>query len=179
MGHDPQLPRLRAELPRETAELKLPPLSPERKGTLEFMRLRIDAFAEHLFKAHTIFSETQKHEPGSQQSKAAIFSAKQHVESALHELDSTLHLVDLNPDQVSHIASHLRLASHRLSRIKELTEAVLRTKRTTHMTKALDILALACPRASYELESSLVEPLRRTLTPPNDTGEDAPPALTS
>jgi hypothetical protein len=179
MGHDPQLPRLRAELPRETEELKLPPLSPERKDTLEFMRSRIDAFAEHLFQAHTIFSEAQKHEPGSHQSKAAIFSAKQHVESALRELDSTLHLVDLNPDQVSHIATHLRRASHRLSRIKEVTEAFLRTKRTTRLTHSLETLALACPRASYELENSLVEPLRRTLTPPNDTEDDAPRAFTS
>lgn len=179
MGHDPQLPRLRAEPPRETADLKLPPLSPERKGTLESMRTRIDAFAEHLFQAHTIFSETQKRDPGSQEAKAAIFTAKQHVEWALHALDSTIHLVDLNPDQVIHIASHLRRAAHRLARIKELTDAVLQNKRTNHMTKALGVLALACPRASYELECSLVEPLRRTLTPPNETGEDAPPALTS
>jgi hypothetical protein len=179
MGHDPQLPRLRAELPRETADLKLPHLSAERKGTLEFMRARIDAFADHLFTAHTIFCETQKRDPGSLESKAAIFNAKQHVESALHELDSTLHLVDLNPEQVLHIATHVRRASHRLSRIKELTDAVLRTKRTTHVTKALDVLALACPRASYELESSLVEPLRRTLTPAHVPEEDAPPALTS
>lgn len=179
MGHDPQLSRQRPELPREPEHIKLPPLSAERKDTLEFMRSRIDAFADHLFRAHTIFTETQNHEPGSQQSKAAIFSAKQHVESALRELDSTLHLIDLNPDQVSHIANHLRRASHRLSRIKELTDAFLQTKRTTRLTHSLETLALACPRASYELENSLVEPLRRTLTPPNDTEDDVPRAFTS
>ena len=180
MGHDPLFSHSRAELTGAPSELELPKLSPERKGTLESIHARIDAFAEHLFTAHTIFSETQKREPGSLEAKAAIFNAKQHVQSALHELASTMHLIDLNPGQVSHIATHLHRASHQLTRIKALTELVLRTDRTTHYPKALDILALACPRASYDLESSLGEPLKRALRAPRDSeGENPPPALTS
>lgn len=182
MGQQPHLPHTPSNW-APAGELKFP-LSPERKGTLQFMSARIDAFAEHLFKAHTIFKEIHTREPGSKESKAAIFAAKQHVEHAQHELDSTIRLIDLNPVQVSHIATHLHRASRQLTRIKGLTELVLKTNRTTHHVKALDILALACPRASYELESSLAEPLKRTLRPLNDTSPqdpeaEPPPALTS
>jgi hypothetical protein len=169
MVHDPLLPHSRAELPGAPGDLRLPKLSAERKGTLQSIHARIDAFAEHLSSARAIFSETQKREPGSLEAKAAIFNAKQHVQSALHELDSSLRLIDLNPDQVSHIATHLHRASLQLNRIKGLSELILRTTRTTHHPKALDILALACHRASYELESSLGEPLKRTLRAPRDS----------
>jgi hypothetical protein len=163
----------------DTGVLKLPPLSAERKGTLEFMQARIDAFAEHLSSAQTIFSETQKRQPGSPEAKAAIHTAKQHVENALHELDSTLLLVNLNPDQVTHIAAHLYRALQRLSRIKAVSERVLRTEWTSHHSRALDALALACPRASRELEVTLVEPLKQTLRAQSEVGRQQPPTLTS
>ena len=159
----------------DTGVLKLPPLSAERKGTLEFMQARIDAFAEHLSSAHAIFSETQKRQPGSPEAKAAIYTAKQHVESALHELDSTLLLINLNPDQVT----HLYRALQRLSRIKAVSERVLRTEWTSHHSRALDALALACPRASLELEVTLVEPLKQTLRAQSEVGRQQPPTLTS
>ena len=159
----------------DTGVLKLPPLSAERKGTLEFMQARIDAFAEHLSSAHAIFSETQKRQPGSPEAKAAIYTAKQHVESALHELDSTLLLINLNPDQVT----HLYRALQRLSRIKAVSERVLRTEWTSHHSRALDALALACPRASLELEVTLVEQLKQTLRAQSEVGRQQPPTLSS
>jgi hypothetical protein len=152
-----------------------PNISSERQETLKTMRNRIDAFAQHLFAAHKIFRDTRGLEAGSQEAKASLFAAKQYVESARHELDSTVHLISLAPPQVSHIATPVHQASHQLARIIKLTERLLFTERTAHYDRALEVLALACPRASYPLENSLNEPLKQSLRgnlPP-------PPGVTS
>jgi len=152
-----------------------PNISSERQETLKTMRTRINAFAEHLFAAHKIFRDTRGLEAGSKEAKASLFAAKQYVESARHELDSTMHLISLDPHQVSHIAIPVHQASRQLSRIIKLTELLLLTERTAHYDRALEVLALACPRASHPLENSLNEPLKQSLSgnlPP-------PPGVTS
>jgi len=152
-----------------------PIISAERKETLETMRTRINAFAEQLYQAHTTFLGTKRLQAGSQEANASLFTAKQYVASALRELDSTRRLIELNPEQVSHIATPVLQASQRLSRIIKLTELLLRPEKTSHYNWALDILARECPRASYPLENSLNEPLKQSLRgnlPP-------PPAVTS
>jgi hypothetical protein len=179
MGPNPHLPQDQTDR-TPAGELKLPIISAEREDTLKIMHARIDAFAGHLYEAHKIFCEPQNRDQTSRQAKAAIFTAKQHVKGALLELESTLYLVDLNPEQVSHIARHLHRAKQQLSRIEGLTDLVLRATRNTHHAKALAVLAQACPRASHELESSLVNPLERALSTPYDTEKGPPPpALTS
>lgn len=163
----------------DPGELKLPALSPERKETLESIRARIDAFAEYLSSAQAIFIEAKTFVPGSDEAKKTIHDGKQQVTNALRALDPLQHLIELKPDQVTHIATHVRRASTQLSKMNNVIERVLTAKATNHQTRALGALAHACPKTSLELETSLGAPLRRTLTESTDSGYPSRPALTA
>ena len=163
----------------DPGELQLPALSSERRDTLESMRTRIDAFAEYLRSAQTIFIEAKTCIPGSDEAKKTIHDGKQQVTNALRALDSLKHLIELRPEQVTHIATHVRRASTQLSKMSTVVDRVLTTKATTHHTRVLRALAQACPRTSLELETSLGAPLRRTLTEQRELGKPPRPALTA
>jgi hypothetical protein len=143
------------------------------------MRTRIDAFAEYLRSAQTIFIEAKTCIPGSDEAKKTIHDGKQQVTNALRALDSLKHLIELRPEQVTHIATHVRRASTQLSKMSTVVDRVLTTKATTHHTRVLRALAQACPRTSLELETSLGAPLRRTLTEQRELGKPPRPALTA
>ncbi len=160
-------------------ELKLPALSPKRKETLESIRARIDAFAEYLRNAQPIFIEAQTFIPGSAEAKKTIHYGKQQVTNALRALDSLQYLIELGPDQVTHIATHVHRASTQLSKMNNVIDLLLRSKATNHHTRVLGALAQACPKTSLELETSLGAPLRRTLTESSDSGYPSRPALTA
>lgn len=163
----------------DPGELKLPALSPERKDTLESIRTRIDAFADYLTSAESIFLEAKTHRPGSDEAKKTIHDGKQQVTNALRALDSLHHLIELSPDQVRHIAAHVRRASDQLCRISAVIDRVLTAKAMRHHTRVLRAVAQACPRTSLELETSLGAPLRRTLTAQRDSGDPSRPKLTA
>jgi enamine deaminase RidA (YjgF/YER057c/UK114 family) len=179
MGLDPALTNGRHFPQLAPGELKLPALSPERKETLESIRARIDAFAEYLKNAQTIFIEAKTFVPGTDEAKKTIHDGKQQVTNALRALDSLQHLIELRPDQVTHIASHVRRASTQLSRMNTVIDRVLTAKATNHHTRILGALAQACPKTSIELETSLGAPLRRTLTERCSSGYPSRPALTA
>jgi predicted nucleic acid-binding Zn-ribbon protein len=163
----------------DAGELKLPALSPERKDTLESILTRIDAFAEYLRSAQNIFIQAETHMPGSDEEKKTIHDGKQQVNNALRALNSLQHLIEVKPDQVTHIATHVRKASTQLNRISNVIDRVLSTKTANNHTRVLRALAQACPRTSSELETSLGVPVRRTLTEQDDLGETSQAALIS
>jgi predicted nucleic acid-binding Zn-ribbon protein len=179
MGLDPAHTNGQPFSQLDPGELKLPALSPERRETLESIRTRIDAFAESLRKAQTIFIEARTYIPGSDEAKKTIHDGKHQITNALRALDSLQHLIELRPDQVTHIATHVRRASTQLSKMSNVIDRVLTAKATNHHTRVLGALAQACPRTSLELETSLGAPLRRTLTERSDSGHPSRPALTA
>jgi hypothetical protein len=163
----------------DRGELKLPALSPERKETLESIRTRIDAFSEYLRTAQTIFIEAKTYSPGSDEAKKTIHDGKQQVTNALRSLDSLQHLIELRPDRVTHIATHVRRASTQLSKMSNVIDRVLTAKATNHHTRVLGALVQACPRTSLDLETSLGAPLRRTLAERSNSGHPSRPPLTA
>ncbi|MEY4667400.1 MAG: hypothetical protein RL518_99 [Pseudomonadota bacterium] len=173
--HNPQGQTLGAE----TGELTLPLLSEERKRTLESMSTRINEFGQHLFNACTVFRNASTQPPGSLDAKSSIHQAKEQVESALHNLDSILRLIDLDPARVSHIATHIRRASGKLKQIERVSDQILKSETPTHHRSGLQTLSRACFRASYELENSLWVPLREALSPANDQDPPPPSAISA
>jgi hypothetical protein len=143
------------------------------------MRTSIDAFAAHLERAHAMFLEAKKQPPGSDEAKKTIHDGKQHITNALRALDSLKHLIGLKPEQVTHIANHLHRASMRLSKIGDAIDLALQENEINGHTTTMTDLAEACPRASQDLEISLGDPLRRTLTEGRSSDHDSLSALTS